>query len=306
MTIPFAEFFEVAVDGAPITVARSGPDPGTDGVPVVVAIHGITASAMAWAQVADTLGGEMTLLAIDLRGRGGSSHHLGPYGIRAHAGDAVAVLDHLGVERALFAGHSMGAFVTALCAVEHPDRVGAVVLVDGGFRLQVSAAIPPDRILEAVVGPAVARLKMTWEAPQDYHAFWKAHPAFSGREDWTPHVAAYVDYDMAPAGPGPVRSRVSESAVRRDAADIIGADGPGALLDRIAQPAWIVRAPRGIMNDPARPIIPAGAAETYAKTHPRATFIEVADVNHYTVLMGVRGACAVADALRAAATAARL
>jgi pimeloyl-ACP methyl ester carboxylesterase len=246
----------------------------------------------------------MTLLAIDLRGRGGSSHHPGPYGIRVHADDAVAVLDHIGVRRAVFAGHSMGAFVIAVCAVEHPDRVGAAVLVDGGFRLQVPDAIPPERVLEAVVGPAVARLKLTWETPQDYHAFWKAHPAFSRPEDWTSHVAAYIDYDMAPPGPGPVRSRVCETAVRRDAAEIIGADAPAAL-DRLVQPTWIIRAPRGIMDDPARPIIPAVAAENYAAGRPQTTVIEVADVNHYTVLMGVRGAAAVADTLRAAAKAAR-
>ncbi len=51
------------------------------------------------------------------------------------------VLDHLGLDRAVVVGHSMGAFVTALLAARHPDRVERAVLVDGGFAFPP----PPDQ-----------------------------------------------------------------------------------------------------------------------------------------------------------------
>lgn len=46
------------------------------------------------------------------------------------ADDAVALLDHLGVDRAVFAGMSQGGFLSLRAALAHPDRVRALVLID--------------------------------------------------------------------------------------------------------------------------------------------------------------------------------
>ena len=91
--------------------------------PVALAVHGITANSRAWDVVARQLDGEVTVLAPDLRGRGLSASLPGPYGMAEHAADLVAVLDHLGVARALVLGHSMGAFVACMAAVRYPDRI---------------------------------------------------------------------------------------------------------------------------------------------------------------------------------------
>ena len=69
---------------------------GRVGAPVVFAIHGITANAWSWVNVARHLNSEIGLVAIDLRGRGGSSDAPPPYGIRAHADDVAAVINRLG------------------------------------------------------------------------------------------------------------------------------------------------------------------------------------------------------------------
>ena len=50
--------------------------------PVAIAAHGITGNGLSWARVAELLDGRVTLLAPDLRGRAGSRHAPGPYGIR--------------------------------------------------------------------------------------------------------------------------------------------------------------------------------------------------------------------------------
>jgi len=64
------------------------------------------------------------------RGWVGSTHTAGPVTIEEHAADAAALLDHLGVGRAHVAGHSSGAAVAAQLALDDPQRVHALVLLE--------------------------------------------------------------------------------------------------------------------------------------------------------------------------------
>ena len=104
---PFTDVVTLDRDGAPLTAYVAGAPVGA--APVVVAAHGITASALAWCRLAAELGTDVTLVALDLRGRGASSRHPGPYGMAAHGGDAIAALDALGADHGVLVGHSMGA-----------------------------------------------------------------------------------------------------------------------------------------------------------------------------------------------------
>jgi pimeloyl-ACP methyl ester carboxylesterase len=70
-----------------------------------VALHGITASAMAWEAVAEDLPTEWSLFAVDLRGRGHSAHLPGPYGWDRHLEDVLATVAHLELEQPVLAGH---------------------------------------------------------------------------------------------------------------------------------------------------------------------------------------------------------
>src|SRR6478609_8095911 len=81
----------------------------------VLAVHGITASAMAWPAVAAALPDDWSLVALDLRGRGASREMPGPFGMAAHADDVVTAAAALGGELVLV-GHSMGAYVSVLAA----------------------------------------------------------------------------------------------------------------------------------------------------------------------------------------------
>ena len=126
--------------------------------PTVLALHGITSNGRAWDAVARELDGDVRLLAPDLRGRGDAGQEPGPYGLARHVQDAVDLLDAEGLDSAVVAGHSMGAYVTALLAATHPDRVESVVLVDGGPPLPVPDGADPDALLEATLGPSIERL----------------------------------------------------------------------------------------------------------------------------------------------------
>src|SRR6476646_1842770 len=123
---PFRMRCAVPVAGGVLAVARAGPPPDHADA-VVLAIHGITANMMAWASVARELARyRVTMLAPDLRGRGESAALRGPYGFAAHVADLLAMLDHAGVQRAVLAGHSMGAYVAARLAAEHPERAAGL------------------------------------------------------------------------------------------------------------------------------------------------------------------------------------
>src|SRR3954453_5437500 len=71
----------------------------------------------------------------DVRGHGRSAAPPGPYTIEALAGDAVALLDGLGITRAHFCGLSMGGMVGMWLGVHAPQRVDAIVLANTSARL---------------------------------------------------------------------------------------------------------------------------------------------------------------------------
>jgi lipase len=294
---PFEVGREVQLGGGALHVAAAGPPPA-EALAVVLAAHGITASHMGWRPVARELLARrpgVCLLAPDLRGRGRSAAVGPPYGMAAHVADLVGVLDDAGVRRAVLAGHSMGAFVVARLAAERPERAGAVVLVDGGLRLPARADVDADQVLDAVLGPAIARLRMTFASVREYVAFWRAHPAFAGR--WTEDVEAYVRADLA-GEPGALRSVVSEAAVRTDGADLLRDEATLGALERVRAPLRLLRAPRGLLDDD-NPLIPRAVLDAFAAAHPNAIVEEVPAVNHYTITLGA-GAATVAAAIAAA------
>jgi pimeloyl-ACP methyl ester carboxylesterase len=106
--------------------------PGPDELPVVF-LHGGGLNAHTWDVVALALRDEHRCLAVDLRGHGDSewSPNL-EYTVAAHHRDVLGLLDRLGLERVALVGMSLGGVVSWSIAVDKPERVGALVLVDVG------------------------------------------------------------------------------------------------------------------------------------------------------------------------------
>jgi len=286
------EQIDVAVDGGHMRVGVWGSD--RPGAPLVLAVHGITASHRAWELVAQQLP-EVRVVAPDLRGRGRSAHLPGPCGMARHADDLAQVLDALDARDALVVGHSMGGFVSLVLQHRHPTRVRGLLLVDGGLPLPVPSGVTVEQLIEAVLGPALARLSMTFRDRTAYQEFWRRHPAFVG--DWGPAVAAYVDYDLVGTEPNLVSS-VRADAVREDSADQIQGSALRETLPALAPaPLTLLRAPRGLLDEPPG-LYPESLLESYTSRWPGLTWRTVPDVNHYTILLTQRGARAVASEVR--------
>jgi pimeloyl-ACP methyl ester carboxylesterase len=288
MNDPFSTQIEVPVAGGSLKVAHAGP-PVQHAVRVVVAVHGITASHVAWRAVARELSGTgVCVLAPDLRGRGGSAALPGPYGMAAHISDLVALLDYVAAPPIVLGGHSMGAYVAARLAAEHPDRVSSLVVVDGGLPIPVPSDKDPDELLTSTLGPAAKRLGQTFATRDDYVAMWREHPAFAG--SWNSDVEEYVSYDLEPVpdadSPDSVRSVVSRDAFRTDGEELLLDDATRTALHRVRAPVWLLRAPRGLFDDDKHPLIPCELFEEFAAARPEAHLENVADTNHYTILLG--------------------
>jgi lipase len=281
---PFHERFEVCVAGGALQVARAGPPPD-EAESIVLAVHGVTASLMTWRTVARELAehSRACLLAPDLRGRGRSARLPGPYGIAAHVNDLIAVLDYLGVQRAVLVGHSLGAYVVARVAAEHPARTAALVLLDAG--LPLDPVDDPDEMLRTTVENSVMRLGITFPSVDAYVAGWRAHPAFA--RAWDEDVDAYARYDLV-EDDGGVRCVASAAAVRADSAEMVIDEMTRCALDRVRalDLVHVLRAERGLFDDAADPVIPAADLRAFAAEHPEAHVEEVRGVNHYTLVMG--------------------
>ena len=247
----------------------------------MLAAHGVTASLMTWRTVARGLAERVCFLAPDLRGRGRSADLPGPYGMGVHVGDLVAVLDEAGASSSVLVGHSMGAYVMARLAAEHPDRVASLVLLDAGLPLPRPAE--PERMLETALANTVMRLSITFPTVSAYIEGWRGHPAFA--RAWNDDIEAYARYDLRTDGQA-VRCVASAAAVKADSEEMVLDNATRTALDRVDAPVWVLRADRGLFDDADDPLIPAPRLRQFAAAHPQMHIEDVADVNHYTLVMG--------------------
>jgi pimeloyl-ACP methyl ester carboxylesterase len=114
----------------------------------VLLIHGFASSIAtnwegpAWIKTYAAAG--YRVVAIENRGHGASDkpHDPAAYDTNLMAGDAVALLDHLGIARAFVQGYSMGARISAFLALRHPGRVRALALGGLGLHLIEGVGLP--------------------------------------------------------------------------------------------------------------------------------------------------------------------
>ncbi|MEW2162304.1 alpha/beta hydrolase [Streptomyces sp. NPDC007084] len=270
---------DLPVEGGTLRVLRFGEGPRP-----ALAAHGITASGMAFGAFARLLPPEWSLFAPDLRGRGGSADAPGPYGLDRHAADLCRLAEGLGAGSPVaLTGHSMGAYVALLAAARRPELFDRLLLVDGGLPLPVPPGADLDGILDATLGPAIARLGLTYATDQDYVDFFRAHPALGPY--WNDDVETYVRYDLT--GPrGARRSKAREDAVRQDGRDLLASgDRFAADLERLSVPALLLHAPLGLLGQEP-PMLPGDLVERWTGGPGGLPTELVEDSNHYTILLG--------------------
>ncbi|MBH0010340.1 alpha/beta fold hydrolase [Salinibacterium sp. SWN1162] len=278
------------VDGGELTAAVWQPETETRGT--ILLIHGITASHMSWPLVAAAFP-EYRVIAPDLRGRGASRDLPAPFGMPQHAADMNALLEATGTDSALVVGHSMGGFVAATLAAQHPERVSCLLLLDGGLPIPAPEGVSMADLPQVILGPAVDRLSMTFPDRESYQDFWRVHPAFA--DNFTETVRDYVDYDLVGTAPD-LHPASSIDAVSFDALQLSGDARYRAALDGLSMPVHFIRAPRGLLNQVPALYSPE-QCDQWRSELPHVKFHEAPDVNHYTITLTQRGADIVADVM---------
>lgn len=110
-----------------VTSAGSGPP--------ILLLHGFPQTHLMWRGVAPLLARSFTVVCADLRGYGHSgcpvsSADHAPYAKRAMAQDMVVVMERLGFPRFSVAGHDRGGRVAYRMALDHPDRIARLAVLD--------------------------------------------------------------------------------------------------------------------------------------------------------------------------------
>ncbi|TDY16874.1 3-oxoadipate enol-lactonase [Paraburkholderia sp. BL6665CI2N2] len=245
----------------------------------VLLIHGFTNAGMAWMQqiAALTFAGYRAIVP-DLYGHGLSDAATAVTTVDELAGDLIALLDHLGIERATVCGLSLGGMVALQLALDHPQRVDRLIVANS----QASFAMPE-------LGPIVDGWLGLFAQPDGplkrFQATWPAmlnapfHDSAAGR-------AAYNSWcRLAQRTSGTSLSQVVRGMRSFDVRDRLG---------QIAQPTLVIAGGEDKLFAPA-------AVRAISDAIPDARFELIAEAAHLSsldsadafnrLLLGALGEC---------------
>jgi len=235
---------QLEVDGAALTYDDEGPRDG-DGAPLVF-VHGWTADRHRWDHQMTHFAEKRRVARVDLRGHGDSSG-TGVRTIEELARDVLALLDHLKIDRCVLIGHSMGGMIAQTIALDHPDRVERLVLVNSIGRMAYSR---PRGLLMAASTLVPFKL---FVAANIQRAFAPGHP----REE----IRAYV--------------KASADTPREVVMTLYGAMRAFDVLDRVGE----IQAPTLMIHGYHDIQLPVAQMLRMAKAYPDA-LVRIIDAGH--------------------------
>jgi 3-oxoadipate enol-lactonase / 4-carboxymuconolactone decarboxylase len=117
------------------TVELHFRDEGPRGAPALVLLGSLGSNLQIWDAMLPELSRNLRVIAVDLRGHGGSPVPAGPYSMAELGGDVLALLDRLQLSRAHVCGISLGGMIGIWLAANAPDRVERLSLLCTSARL---------------------------------------------------------------------------------------------------------------------------------------------------------------------------
>jgi pimeloyl-ACP methyl ester carboxylesterase len=239
---------------------------GTSGRPLLCFLHGGSAHAHWFDEVAPAFADRYHVLSLDQRGHGESEWPAAPPDGTAYAtpnfvSDLLAVLDALGCEQATLCGHSMGGHNAMAFAAWHPERVRRLIVVDS------RPAIPPDRL--------DMMHRRGHRGPRRHESLDVAVKSFRLLPPDTTAAPSLLDH-LARQG---IVERQGRFLYRFDP-DCNGMRRPTdlwPLLARITAPTLLVRGERS-------PVLPAPMAEEIRQRIPRVELEVILGAYHHLVL----------------------
>ena len=243
------------VQQQPVFVQDSGPRDA----PAILLLHGFGASLQAWDDWAPALEKNLRVLRIDIPGFGLSGPAVNQdYSDAADVARVIALLDQLGVQQVIIAGHSMGGRIAWNLAAAHPERVSKLVLLSpDGFP---DPNAKSDKTYEV---PALLGL-LPYSLPQWALRVGGVAPAFADDSQLTPQMMQrYHDMMLAPG----VRTALLERMRQTRNSN------PVVRLQSIKIPTLLLWGEKDAF-------IPLSNAQDYLKAMPQARLVTLPGVGH--------------------------
>ena len=123
-------------------------DQGERGGPAIILIHGANSSLQTWEPVVKSLGTKYRIVTLDLPGHGltGATPDT-DYSAEGMMAAVDVVAAKLGLDHFILGGNSMGGWVSWRYAIDHPERVDALLLIDAaGMPLRKGEKAPPSNV----------------------------------------------------------------------------------------------------------------------------------------------------------------
>jgi len=214
----------IPMDGMQVHLRDEGPR--DDPTPIVL-LHGTGSSLHTWDAWADRLKAHHRVIRFDRPGFGLTGPNpANDYSMAYYSAFTARLLDELGVDRAIVAGHSSGGYMAWRYAADHPDRVTALVLLAPGG-LPRSTPLPPGlrMAMSPAMGPVMERVLPRSEAEKGLRA------AYGDPSRVTPEVVER-SYELAlrPGNRKALGETLRQGLAGRD----------GALLSRVRAPTLII------------------------------------------------------------------
>lgn len=124
------------------------------GEPALLLVHGWSCDSHDWSWQIPAFAEAHRVIASDLRGHGRSSVSAGGYTPRSFAADLAQLLSRLSTGPVVAIGHSLGAVIVSVLAVEHPQLIRAVVVVDSAYGIGAERKSSLAQLLQELRGPA--------------------------------------------------------------------------------------------------------------------------------------------------------
>lgn len=249
------------------------------GKPMMVLLHGLTANCRAFeGLVTHGLYRDYDLIAVDLRGRGLSSHPVFGYTIKAHARDIIELLKLLDIQKVILVGHSYGGLLSSFLCYYYPTYVDKVIFLD-------SAPEMHPRTSE-MLQTALSRLDKIYESRAAYFEAIRKAPYI---DFWDEDMEAYFDADIKTLDDGKVTPRPDLAQILQVALDV-GISPIAKYFKYLKQPSLLICATANY--NLGEPILPGYLAEK-AVSNMYNGKVDYVDGNHHTMVYGIHAASVV-------------
>jgi (E)-2-((N-methylformamido)methylene)succinate hydrolase len=143
---------------------------GAEGAPVIAFIHGLGLNRLIWDKYLSRLGQRYRVLSYDLFGHGESASAPHKPTVTTFSEQLIDLMDELGIDKCALVGFSLGGMINRRMAIDHPDRVSALAILNSPHDRGAEAqALVEQRALDAAAGGPGATLDATierWFTPE--------------------------------------------------------------------------------------------------------------------------------------------